>query len=168
MNYFIPMNLNFCPSDLSKIISVSILLPPSSASCLTAYFSLLLPTLNTKFIKGFSFPFISSFCFPYSVPLPFPLSIPTVLYPPLLWMSFLYFKSLLLCWYTNDLLTHCRTQNKCLFLGKVFLVRQTVSEHHDRQWCQSFYSSYKLWNTFCLISTFLIKYLFVRMVHVLL
>lgn len=63
-NYFNAMYLNFCPPDLSKIISVSILLPPSSTSCLTSYFSLLLPILNPKFFAGFLFPIYFFFLFP--------------------------------------------------------------------------------------------------------
>lgn len=59
-----PCILTSAPLTSQKIISVSILLPPSSTSCLTSYFSLLLPILNPKFFARFLFPIYFFFLFP--------------------------------------------------------------------------------------------------------
>lgn len=155
------MNLNFCPSDLSQILSVSILLPPSSTSCLTSYFSLLLPTLNPKFITGFLFAIyfffllsllcasaVSTFNSSHSLDV-FSLlqgSSPSLIY---------HHSSYSLQNRIND----CSLANSFLFTKEF----QNAMIHDDVR----VFSSYNLWNTFCLVSTLLIKYLFVRMVHVL-
>lgn len=155
------MNLNFCPSDLSQILSVSILLPPSSTSRLTSYFSLLLPTLNPKFIAGFLFAIyfffllsllcasaISTFNSSHSLDV----------------FSLLQGSSSLLIYQHSSYslqnrINDCSLANSFLFTKEF----QNAMIHDDVR----VFSSYNLWNTFCLISTLLIKYLFVRMVHVL-
>lgn len=155
------MNLNFCPSDLSQILSVSILLPPSSTSCLTSYFSLLLPTLNPKFIAGFLFAvyfffLLSLLC--ASAVSTFNSSHSLDVFSLLQGSS-----SLLIYQHSSyslqNRINDCSLANSFLFTKEF----QNAMIHDDVR----VFSSYNLWNTFCLISTLLIKYLFVRMVHVL-
>lgn len=62
-NYSIPMNLNFCPSDLSQIRCVQPTSPISALS-LMLYFILLLPTSTPMFFQGILFPIL--FLFPAS------------------------------------------------------------------------------------------------------
>lgn len=159
------MNLNFCPSDLSQILSVSILLPPSSTSRLTSYFSLILPTLNPKFIAGFLFAIyffflISLLCASavstfnsYWTVSSHSLDVFSLLQgssPSLIYEHSSY--SL------QNRINDCSLANSFLFTKEF----QNTMIHDDVR----VFSSCNLWNPFCLISTLLIKYLFVRMVPV--